>query len=115
LTVVNGIAGTLFLKVWRVADDHSFEELSTYIRQEQELAAVRRPARGQPSFVSEEFQVILGAHETRTVAPTLRAGTYGIVCALEYWDPGERTPDPADDYFEIAHYRYAVVGPLQVR
>ena len=115
LTVTNAFAGTLFVSVWRIADDRSFAELSSYVRHEQELAALRRPALGKPSFVSEELRITLRAHETTAATATLRAGTYGIVCALEYWEPGEQTPDPGVDYFEPGHYRFAVAGPLQIR
>lgn len=59
----------------------SFEDLATHVTEEQQRIIAGEPLANIPDFVTEAGRVELAAGEAGTLAGTVTAGTYAVVCA----------------------------------
>lgn len=81
LTVVNTTEGIRAAGIWRIADDHSFDDVEAAVDEEQSRAAEGEPSGGHPSFLAEGEGTTVNGTATVSISEDLREGTYVILCA----------------------------------
>jgi signal transduction histidine kinase len=101
LVAVNQSGRSGRVDMWRIADGHTFEELSTRVGMEYTLAGFYWTPLDPPPILLDPFVVTLQPDETRSLVFDGVVGVYGAVC-LEGADPYAAGPVGA-------------VGPITIR